>query len=212
MKGPTHRRCSVLVVSIVLMAMYSMGILTIELNKQQINYYMAVIIALNLAKVGAKFPDWDHEWEFIGDKSAVSRVVNILIHITGGKHRSRHTHSIDITLIATIACIIVPNKMLEAGLISAVNKEVMYILGMSFMSGWVSHLIADMLNGVGVYLFCWGKWKVAFVPRKLLWLHFNTGESWEKFVYFIVGRINIALGLMVITYPWIEETVLLLLR
>ena len=57
---------------------------------------------------------------------------------------------------------------------------------LGFSSGWLSHIISDMMTGAGVRLVCWSKFKVSFVPRKFLWLRFNTGNEWEEFNFFII--------------------------
>ncbi|MBO5387970.1 MAG: hypothetical protein J6A59_07520, partial [Lachnospiraceae bacterium] len=84
MTGPTHRQYSVCFGAIALMLIYRLGI-------TEINYYLAMPIILTTSRFGAQFPDFDHEWQNVGDKTVVKRLINILIHLTGGKHRSWQT-------------------------------------------------------------------------------------------------------------------------
>lgn len=207
MTGPTHREYSVTFVCIAAMIMYSCSMFTLKFNINQPNYYLALLMMLPISKLGAKFPDVDHEWEYVKDKTVVNRILNTLIHITGGQHRSWQTHSIDIVLILTLAAIILPDKLIEYGVVSAVNGKLIYLIVIAFMSGWVSHIFSDMLNGVGVRLICVKRWRVAFVPRKFLWFRFKTGEHWEQFNYFVIRKINIVLGILAVAYPYIEHGV-----
>lgn len=194
MTGPTHRQFSIAFGLVVLMLLYTFGI-------TEINYYLAIPIVLMTSKWGALFPDMDHTWENVADKTIVKRIINIFIHVTGGKHRSWQTHSIDICAYSTIGSYILPNVLFNLGKISQTNKEVMTLLFLSFCSGWISHEFSDMLNGTGVRLVCFMKFKVALVPKKIGKLRFNTGNEWEAFVYKIIKIINIILGVVTLIYP-----------
>ena len=178
------------------MYMYTKGM-------QNINYYLALIITIQFSKLGGLFPDVDHHWQNVKDKNAVNWVINKLIHITGGKHRSWQTHSIDITILYTILSFILPNMLLEKQIIGAVDKEILGVIMVGFALGWLSHIIADMLNGTGVRLVCWNKKHVALVPHSLLGLKFKTGESWEGFVSTTTQVLNIIVGIISIMYPYI---------
>lgn len=204
MTAPTHKQYSVTFVLLTAILMYSNGIFTKNFNSIQPNYYLALLMMLPIAKIGAKFPDVDHEWEFVKDKTVVNRVINLLIHMTGGKHRSWQTHSIDIVVWCTLALCYIPDILIERHIVSVVNGKLIYLIALAFMSGWISHIFSDMLNGVGVRVFFFLDFKVAFVPRKFLWIHFNTGEAWEEFNFFIIRIINIALGIIAIAYPYAQ--------
>ena len=212
MTGPTHREYSVTFVFIALMLMYNFGIMTLKFNVNQPNYYLAMVIMLPIAKAGAKFPDIDHEWEFVKDKTVINKILNMAIHLTGGKHRSWQTHSIDIVVILTTISIMIPNALIDNRIVSTVNGKLMYIICTAFMSGWISHIFSDMLNGVGVRLLCWRDFKVAFVPHKFLWFRFNTGEGWERFNYFVIKRLNIVIGIFAVAYPYIQQGVMQAIR
>ena len=201
MTGPTHKRYAVCFACIASMILY-------KYNISQINYYLVLIIILTTAKAGALFPDVDHEWCNVHDKTVVNRIINILIHITGGKHRSWQTHSIDICTYFTIAACILPNIMYNKGLISDVNKEVISIILIGFSSGWISHLFSDMLTSGGVRLICFIDYKIRLVPRKIGKLKFNTGNEWENFNFKLMKIINILLGVASLLYPLIIEDII----
>ena len=194
MTGPTHRQYSVCFGLITLMLMY-------KFNVSEINYYLALPIMLLISRWGAQFPDFDHEWKNVGDKTTVKRIINILIHITGGKHRSWQTHSIDICIYSSIAAYILPDILFNLNKLSSINKEVLSLILLSFCSGWISHIFSDMLNGTGVRLVCFLNFKIALVPKKIGKLRFNTGNEWEAFNYKIMRVINIILGIISLIYP-----------
>jgi hypothetical protein len=207
MTGPTHRQYSVTFVCIAAMILYSKRIFTTSFAVNQPNYYLAVLMMLPIAKIGARFPDVDHDWEYVKDKTVVNKVINMLIHATGGKHRSWQTHSIDITAWLTIAAFTLPDTLIYNMVMSSVNGKLVYLIAVAFMSGWVSHIFSDMLNGVGVRIFFWNGRRAAFVPKKFLGIHFNTGEQWEAFNFSVIRKINILLGLLTISYPYVEPEV-----
>lgn len=196
MTGPTHRVYSVCFAFLTTILYYNNNI-------TEINYYLALIIILLVSKKGALFPDLDHIWKNVHEKTVPNKIVNTLIHITGGKHRSWQTHSIDICTWFTVLSYYLPKILYNKGIISIVNREVMSILLLGFASGWISHLFSDMLTGEGVRLFCFNKKKVRFVPRKIGNFKFNTGNEWEAFNYKTISIINKVLGVICLIYPFI---------
>lgn len=199
MTYPTHRQYAICFAFLTSMLVYKYSL-------SEINYYLALPIILMASKYGALFPDLDHIWQNVKEKTVPNWIINKLIHITGGKHRSWQTHSIDILAIFGAIGIIFPSILLEYNKISPVNKEVLDILVVGFFSGWASHLLADMMTSAGVRLFCWNKkLLIRLVPRHLGKLRFNTGNEWEGFVYKIVRVVNILLGLLCISFPLIPS-------
>ena len=196
MTWPTHRQYSITFAFIANMVLYKTGL-------TQINYYLALAILLLVSKHGALFPDVDHSWKNVKEKTVPNWIINKLIHITGGKHRSWQTHSIDITIISSIILFFLPKILFNYGIISDVNREVMSIILVGFCAGWISHIISDMLTSAGVRLICFLKIKVAFVPNHIFGFKFNTGHEWEEFCYKMARVINIALGIVCIVYPLI---------
>lgn len=198
MTGPTHKAYSVTFAFITAMLFYKLGV-------TEINYYFALIILLMSSKHGAKFPDVDHHWKNVGDKTVPNKIINTIIRATGGKHRSWQTHSWDICLVFTIASYQIPRALYNTGKISNVNKEVMNIILLGFASGWISHMISDMLTSAGVQVLCFSKKKIALVPKSIGKLRFNTGNEWEAFNYKTIKIINIILGLTCLIYPYILQ-------
>lgn len=190
----THKVYAVSGALIAAMYIYMHGLSTID-------YYLALPILLMTGKYGGLFPDVDHEWVNVKDKTVPNWFINKLIHLTGGNHRSWQTHSIDIYLAFTIASFKVPSMLLERRDLTLVNYEIMSLMLLGFISGWGSHLLSDMMTGAGVRLVCWSKFKVAFVPRKFLWMRFNTGNEWEDFNYFVIKLLNIGIGTVALVFP-----------
>ena len=200
MTGATHKKFAVA-------AAFSASILMYKEGLTEINYYMTVPILLGASKYGALFPDVDHTWQNVKDKTVPNWIINKLIHITGGRHRSWQTHSLDIALICGICSWFIPKALLNDRVITQVNYEVAQLLLYGFMFGWISHLLADMLTSAGVRVFCFSKTKLALVPRKIGKLKFNTGNEWEHFVYKVMSVINIVYGIVVVVYPYMEKII-----
>ena len=192
----THKRFAVWMAIISCMFLYSHGM-------QHVNYYLALIVMIQFSKVGALFPDVDHQWKNVKEKTAVNWVINKIIHLTGGNHRSWQTHSIDIMLAFCIASFWLPSYFLSIDCITAVDKDLMHVVMVGFATGWLSHIIADMLNNTGVRIVFWNKKKVALVPKSLFGMKFKTGESWEGFVSTVTQVMNVIVGLISIIYPFI---------
>lgn len=201
MTGPTHRVYSVLFafIAVILLRIF---------NITQIGYYQTLLIILVFSKSGALFPDLDHTWKNIKVKNLCNKIINILIHITGGKHRSWQTHSIDICTLFTVGAYFIPVKLFELGKITEVNKEITILILLGFASGWISHLFSDMLTPAGVKLICFLKFKMRFVPRKLGKINFSTGSDWEEFNYKFISILNNIVGLLCLVYPIIEPYLL----
>lgn len=196
MTYPTHRAFAVCWVLLGNIVLYNLGM-------TEINYYLALIVMLQIGKYGALFPDIDHKWEYVKDKTLVNKIINKFIHATGGKHRSWQTHSIDIALICTVVSYILPKGLYDRGIINPVNKELLHIVMVGFCLGWLSHLFSDMLTSAGVRITHVTDIKVALVPKSIGKLRFNTGNEWEQFVLRVTRILNIGIGIISIIYPFI---------
>lgn len=194
MTRPTHKQYSVCFAFITMMLFYKYGV-------TQINYYIALIIILKAAESGALFPDVDHSWQNVSEKTVPNKIINTLIHITGGSHRSWQTHSWDISIIFTAIAYFLPKYLYYVGKLSVVNYEIISLLLLGFASGWISHLLSDMLTSAGVKVICFVDFKVKFVPRKLFGLRFNTGHGWEEFNFKVMKVLNVFLAVICIVYP-----------
>lgn len=160
MTAQTHRQFAVGWV-------YIGGIFIYSTNISQINYYMMIMVMLAFGKIGALFPDWDHTWRNVKDKSNIKWIVNKLIHLTGGRHRSWQTHSWDICILFTVGCYILNIMGYKNGLYSIVNFEIINTVTTGFNLGWISHLFSDMLTSGGVRVICFLEYKVSLVPKHL---------------------------------------------
>lgn len=126
------------------------------------NYYVSLCIMELAGRQGGLFPDVDHIWRNVKEKTPINWIINKLIHLTGGVHRSRHTHSWDICIVSGALAIIWNMVVLEG-----TSQEMLFILILGFWSGWISHLLSDMLTSDGVYLSCISRRRTAIVPRTL---------------------------------------------
>jgi len=110
----THRVYAIGFSLIAAMYVYIRGLTSID-------YYLALPILLMTGKYGGMFPDIDHDWANVKDKTVPNWVINKLIHWTGGRHRSWQTHSIDILIIVIALVLYVPGELLDRGHLSVVN-------------------------------------------------------------------------------------------
>ena len=198
MTGHTHRQYSITFAFLVAMILY-------DNNLSAINYYLSLPIILQMSRYGGLFPDIDHHWDNVKDKTVPHKIINTLIRITGGKHRSWHTHSIDIMAVFVLISYFLPNFLFAYGKVSDVNKEVLSILMLSFSAGWFSHIVADMMTSAGVRITCISDFKLKLVPRKIGELKFNTGNEWERFVYKCTRIINMIMGTLCLIYPFLRS-------
>lgn len=194
----THREFGIGWVILGNVALYELGV-------TEVNYYLALIVMLAIGRYGALFPDVDHEWCNVKEKTIVNWFINKSIHLTGGKHRSWQTHSIDIATVMSCISYILPKYLYEIGRMSKVNSEVLSCLAIGFCLGWLSHLFSDMLTSAGVRLFFWSKKKYSFVPKQLLGIRFNTGNEWENWVYKVSRIVNVILLITGLAYPVIIQ-------
>lgn len=190
----THKRFAIFWALLGVMYLYYKGM-------TEINYYLALMLVVPFSKVGAVFPDLDHDWENVKFKNILTWVVNKLIHLTGGRHRSWQTHSIDIAVICTILSVYLPEKLYTLGKVSQVNREVLSIVMIGFSLGWLSHIFSDMLTTGKVKLLCFANWHVGFVPRRFLGLQFKTGGQWEWFVSSVTDKINVIITIVALAFP-----------
>lgn len=194
MTGPTHKKFAVTAAFTASALLYKNGL-------TEINYYLTIPVLLATAKYGALFPDVDHAWQNVKEKTVPNWIINKLIHLTGGKHRSWQTHSIDIVAVFTLLVWLVPNLLYQNDMIQNVNYEVMRLILFGFDFGWISHILQDMLTSAGVRIFCCSKTKLALVPNHIGKLKFNTGNEWEAFVYKVMTVINFIYGIIILVYP-----------
>lgn len=190
----THRQYSSCAAMVVSMILYKLGY-------RQINYYLMLIIMVMVSRYGALFPDLDHDWEKVKEKTLPNWIINKIIHLTGGRHRSWQTHSLDIALLATALSILVPYTLYERNIINLVDKEIITMMGLAFCVGWLSHLVSDALTPGGIKLIFFLNRKISLVPRKFLWISFSTGSEWEDFNFKVTRIASMLLGVISVIYP-----------
>lgn len=138
-----------------------LNILVYELKLSNTNYYINLVVMLLFSKQGALFPDVDHSWQNVKEKTMVNRAINFLIHLTGGKHRSWQTHSLDIWLGSFIGLLVLVNKL------GFEDRAVALLVLLGFYGGWFSHLFSDALTLDGIRIFCFSsKLKIRLVPKQ----------------------------------------------
>ena len=89
--------------------------------------YVAAILLNMFSVIEALFPDVDHVWKNVKEKTAVNWLVNKFIHITGGTHRSRHTHSWDLCLMPFAGLLYLTNVLHGKGYINELDCSVWFL-------------------------------------------------------------------------------------
>lgn len=192
----THKQFGILFSLIALMVLY-------RFNEFRINYYIAMVLILPASNFGARIPDYDHNWGSVRDKTILAWIINKAIHMTGGRHRSWQTHSWDIALVFLAMAVAIPTKWYDAGGLGAYGRDIMMLILVGIASGWISHLVSDMLTWAGVRVSCISNKKIRLVPKRFLGIQFKTGEEWESFVFTVTKVINVAIAAAAIGFAWI---------
>lgn len=122
----------------------------------------AMLLMLRMtSKVTSPLPDLDQQPQSIPYKdSLLAKVLNKVLLALNQHHRSHATHTISITIVQ---CAVL--AILSLSFFSKTSLITVLLLG--YTCGISSHILADMFNGTGVYLFFLSKRKVAFVPKKV---------------------------------------------
>lgn len=191
----THREFSV---SFVIIA----NALAWKLGVTSVSYYISLVVILLFGKQGALFPDVDHIWRNVKEKTIINRVLNTIIHLTGGVHRSWQTHSWDIWLLSLIG-----STYLSILFLSDLDRTIMIIIIIGFWSGWFSHLFSDMLSSGGVRILCWlKKSTVSLVPKQVNLVKniiaslFIIGISVISFIVRLYDVISISIMILGVVY------------
>lgn len=198
MTAPTHKQYAV--------TFALLGAMLLPITS--INYYLALVVLVTFSKIGGLFPDVDHSWDNVKEKTVINWVINKIIHLLGGKHRSWVTHSWDIALVFTGLSIWVPYYLNSLNSITVLDKEILTLILFGIALGWCSHLFSDMLTPAGVRLLCMSNFKMKLVPKKLFGYSFSTGTDWELFIQKLQKVINVLLGVVALLYPIIMNTAL----
>lgn len=183
MTGNTHRAFSVTFAIGGAFALTHFGI-------SEVNPLVSAPVLLMSARYGALMPDVDHHWSSVSEKTLPNRIINLFIHLTGGKHRSWQTHSWDIWAVLMCIVMFFPKEVLAP--LGVPTVSVLYMILYGVMLGWCSHLFSDMLTPAGIRLFCWSKFKLRLVPR---WAMFATNSRWEDMCNSVIKVVNTLAGL-----------------
>ena len=132
----------------------------------KINYYLVLVVFLVLSSIGAEFPDYDRKNLASSNKRDIDKlelkyIINKIILKTGGKHRSRHTHSLDLLMIFVLVSTLIMRGFTD------INKAIAFVIVYGFLIGWLSHLFADLLTSGGIYIFWFMPKRVSIVPKEL---------------------------------------------
>lgn len=196
MTGRTHKRISLMFAYAGCLLIYIFKPFGIKFDHLY-DFYIIMAVCAEFCKEGTLFPDLDHAWVNLKEKTVLTKFINVLIHLTGGTHRSRHTHSVDICLLSTAGYLVTVIVLLR----EQSTFLLWLVAGIGFFGGWITHLIADMLTLDGVYLLCGSKKRTALVPKKLFGLKFNTGGAWEDFVFRVATVMEWLFCLAAAVYP-----------
>ena len=165
-----------------------------------VNYWLMLIILAVFGKEGGKWPDCDHSsWNSVKEKTPFYWVCNKIIRMTGGKHRSRHTHALSTCVLFLCAGVVVPVVLANAGMLSFLDSQLIMVCASGFGAGWLSHLLADALNTTGIWATPFSKKQFSLVGKGTI-VKFNTGGNWEDFCQFVVGKVNILCIVAVVAF------------
>jgi hypothetical protein len=166
----THKRFSIAfgyVLLVILWTMFMENSTDIVGVDKVVRFYTMFPVVLLAAKWGAAYPDLDHHWGSIADHNGLNFIISWVIrNIFRGKHRSRFTHSWDICLAGMCGWVVLIIYMGKINTISETTEIMLLTVVGGVYSGYISHLVSDMLNGVGVHILFFLD-KVAFVPKKI---------------------------------------------
>lgn len=123
---------------------------------------LAMLLMLRtFSKVTSVLPDLDQQSQAIPYKdNLIARFVNKILLALNQHHRSHATHTISTTVVISVILAILSLSYFS-------KTSLVTVVTLGYACGIVSHILADMFNGTGVYPFLFSKKKVAFVPRKV---------------------------------------------
>lgn len=123
---------------------------------------LAILLTLRIfARMTSVLNDLDQQPGAIPYKgNKLAKICNSILQILGQHHRSHATHTIFIQIAVSALLIFVGLKFFE-------RTSIVVLVIFGFICGTASHIIADMFNGVGVYILPICKKKAALVPKKI---------------------------------------------
>ena len=207
MTSSTHRECAIVGACIGTIALQELNMNPVAHKDYELLAYSVMFIVNYVFSVeGAKFSDLDHLWKNIKEKTALNRIINSLIKLTGWGHRNPVTHSFDIWLISYILIVGSVSHLISYQVLS----KIIIMITTAFWIGWFTHLIADAMSMDGTRFFFWNNnLRLRFVPKNgkidksipttiLLFTVISTVVAWQ-FIS-IVMSLQIAIIGIMITY------------
>lgn len=184
--GKTHRAGGTAFALVGFEVMRQQGLLLPEVNP-----LLQLAVLYPVAQWSSTLPDLDHEWQSVGAKTPVNRIIHFLLHLTQPKHRSWQTHSVlvSVSFLFLLYTIVTLGSEMFPGT-SNTDWIIAKILVYGFILGYASHLFLDAINPSGIHLI--PGMKIKFVPKARF---FATGGTWEsKIIYplcLIVSAISV---------------------
>lgn len=159
-----------------LAALTALNLVIITSPLPQISLTTAVV-SLGACFLGSLLPDIDEPSSEFWQRIPIGRFFGELVHQFIGSHR-HISHSLLGLIIAGVLSRYILVLLSRTFLI-----DMLYVW-ISFMLGFISHLLVDVLTKEGVPLFFPWHWNIGFPPLKSL--RIKTGGVIEKFVVFPV--------------------------
>ena len=163
MTSPTHRNFAIVGACVGTIALQELNMNPVAHKDYELLAYGTMFLINYVFGVeGAKYSDLDHLWKNIKEKTALNKIINSILRLTGFGHRNPVTHSFDIWLVSYILLIASAKRLITYTVLS---KTIVMIIT-AFWIGYLTHLLADALSMDGTRIFFWNsKWKLRFVPK-----------------------------------------------
>ena len=163
MTSPTHRNFAIVGACVGTIALQELNMNPVSHKDYELLAYGTMFLINYVFGVeGGKYPDIDHLWKNIKEKTALNKIINSILRLTGFGHRNPVTHSFDIWLVSYILLIASAKRLITYTVLS---KAIVMIVT-AFWIGYLTHLLADALSMDGTRIFFWNsKWKLRFVPK-----------------------------------------------
>lgn len=167
--------------------------------------WVQLIMLYPAASFGSTYPDLDHHWGSVKEKTPFNFLVHKVIHLSKPKHRSWQTHCILLTIaeLAVLFSLIYALTVIPQAVLSTTAIAIIRLLVMGFGLGVFSHLFLDAFTTQGVHLI--PGVMVRLVPKSKT---FSTDTPYET-VWRVLLYILTALMLIWVINPFgLQEMIL----
>ena len=164
MTSPTHRECAIVFACAGTIALQELNMNPVaHKDYELLAYGVMFLINYVFGIEGSKYSDLDHNtFKNIKEKTALNKIINSILRLTGFGHRNPVTHSFDIWLISYLLIVGSAKRLVTYTVLS----KMIIMITTAFWLGYLSHLLADALSMDGTRIFFWNsKWKLRFVPK-----------------------------------------------